>query len=104
MDPRVRAVVADKRILVFGEMLRAVRFPKTDELLHYMSTGFPLSGEYPLTDIFPGNVKEASLKLDDLYVMRENVRAEVMASCRSSSCDEIDDELYEINFQKVAKE
>eukprot|EP00974_Lingulodinium_polyedra_P111557 10789613-Lingulodinium_polyedra.AAC.1 len=47
MNPVVASIMHSKAILLFCEMLASVKFPSTNELIHHMTAGFPLAGEFP---------------------------------------------------------
>ena len=41
MHPSVECIMHNKRILLFKEMLDEIGFTKVDDLIHYLTTGFP---------------------------------------------------------------
>eukprot|EP00969_Alexandrium_andersonii_P228708 10101387-Alexandrium_andersonii.AAC.1 len=51
LHPDVEAVVASKRILLFGEMLRDAGSPDSD-LAGSLAAGFPLVGQLPCSGVF----------------------------------------------------
>ena len=63
MHADVRGIMNAKRILVFSEMLESIGFPSHAELIHCMSAGFPVVGEYPRTGVFPPALREATFLL-----------------------------------------
>lgn len=103
MHPNVREVMKGKRLLLFKEMLVAAEMPKVNDLIHFLTTGFPLAGVLPRTGIFPEADRAAMMSVDDLYVMRDAIRADILASCRSSGDAELDVQLYEATEEEVKK-
>ena len=103
LDVNVNGIVNTKRILLFGEMLKEATFPNADDLVHYLSAGFPLAGDFPSTGVFPPKLKEASLSVADLWHMSAQIRREVISSCRSSGDDNVDIRLYEATLEEVDK-
>ena len=53
MHPDVAVILSDKRALVFAELLEEVTFLNRSDLLHFFSSGFPVVGAYPRTEVFP---------------------------------------------------
>ena len=67
MNPEVEKVMGSKRLLLFGELLEMVDFPCRRELLHYLTAGFPVVGNFLATGISPPAKRVAELSLEDLW-------------------------------------
>ena len=68
-----------------------------------MSTGFPLVGAFPATDVFPEREKKADLEIQDLWAMAADIRPSVLATCRPSGDDALDQQLIDITNDEVKK-
>ena len=77
-----------KSILLFGEMLEAINFPARKELVHFMAAGFPMSGLYPLTHVFPQKTREQVLPAKDLW--RTAKERQSWATLRVRGCGDSD--------------
>ena len=81
LHPDVASVLAGKRLLLFGELLAAVGFPKADVLIHLLCTGFPLTGIFPKTEVMPPVEREPAMDVQDLWRRADLIRREVAAGC-----------------------
>ena len=96
LDPSVERVIASKNVLLFSEMLKAIHYPKSDELVHYLLAGFYVAGKLPKTGVFPPAKRDAAMSVDDLLKMRKQVQSDVMARTHSTGDHELDEKLYAI--------
>ena len=103
LDPDVEKIVGGKRLIVFRELLETIDFPKAKDVFHYLSRGFPVAGDFPVTGIFPAGVREATMTIDDLKRAAKQNRAEVMAMTRSSGDAGLDRAVFDITMDEVAK-
>ena len=103
MDPGVARVMQGKRILLLKEMMVDVGFPSAAALAHHLATGFPLAGEYPVTEVFPESRRDALFAVQDLWRDRKSIRQEVLAACRPSGDDDLDAMLYEATVAEVER-
>ena len=101
LDPGVEKIMHGKSLLLLRDMLLDFKFPNANELIHYMSTGFPLAGPFPRTSIFPPVERLAVYDIPDLWASCEQIRAEVLASCRSSGDAELDDSLFAVTLKET---
>ena len=104
MHPEVAAVMSDKNLKLFGEMLSSVGFPNHAALIHLMSVGFPVAGSFPKTGIFPPADRVASLTIADLWKDSHKIRAAAAAK-RPTSTDDLDlaTEVFEATLVEVKK-
>ena len=103
MHEDVAGIMKGKALLLMRDMLRAVDFPSTDALIHHLSCGFPLAGEFPATGVFPPSARTPVYDIPDLWRDVEEIRRIVIASCRGTGDDEIDEQLYNITRDEVEK-
>ena len=103
MDRRVAKVMAGKNILVLVEMLHSIGFPTAGDVGHYLSTGFPVTGPFPPTGIFPLRSKEAEFSVTDLWSMAADIRQRVIGACGPSGDAVLDRKLFDITTEEVQK-
>ena len=103
MSPDVRTVMKGKLILLLGEMLRVLDFPSTDDLLHCLSAGFPLVGDFPVTGIFPAADRRALYSITELWQASSRVQRDVAAQASSSGRPDDDDELEQLTLGEVKR-
>ena len=101
MNPDVRQVMASKRLLLFGEMLREVNFPEADKLVGLMSAGFPLGGTLPETGVFPCARRQAEHSIEDLWRSAPHVRAQLFASVSAGKDPQLDEYFYDQTLEEV---
>ena len=103
MDPLVRDVVGDKKILLFRGMLRDVGHPGVD-LAADIAAGFPLLGDLGMSGVFKKCDRPALLSAKELMTgarwAQESCRA---TSCRSSGVPETDVAVFEGTMEEVKK-
>ena len=81
-------------------MLHRVGFPPAGRLVHHLSTGFPLAGEFPLTGVFPPAVREATFEVQDLWRDAAEIRDGVLGSIRGSGDAEMGAKLHELTMDE----
>lgn len=102
LNPVVEKITANKKFLVFREMLLSIDFPSTYELVHHLSAGFPLVGDFPKTQVFPERLRPALFEVADLWKAAHQIRATVTASCSSSGDPELDLRLFDATVAEVS--
>ena len=93
MDADCRRVLEGKKLLLFQELLEEAEFPGASDLVWYMANGFPLSGVFPETGIFPKIEKASADDVDEVLSDHARGNAAVLATCTSSGDLAHDDEL-----------
>ena len=68
-----------------------------------MSSGFPLAGVFPVTNVFPKNTRNAVYEIEDLWRMAPQIRADIINSTRASADTDLDKKLYDTTMDEVAK-
>ena len=103
LHPDVEAIVGGKSLLLFGAMLRRAGFPSADPLVHCLSTGFPLAGDFPETGVLPPTERSALLSVRDLWADADAIRRRVLGACRGSGDAALDSRLFEVTEDEVKK-
>jgi hypothetical protein len=103
LHPEVRTIVADKRVLVFSELLDILGFPRRADLIHFMISGFPVVGAYPRTDIFPAAERKATYTPEDLWRLSRRLRRDLAAAAGGSSEPSLDEEVWEATLEEVRR-
>ncbi len=93
LHPELKTILADKRILVFSEMLEHLGFPRRSDLVHFMVSGFPVVGAYPRTDIFPAAERRAIYTPEDLWRLSRRLRRDLAAAAGGASEPALDEEV-----------
>ena len=94
MHVDVAAVMAGKRVLAFSEMLASIQFPVHRRLTHLLSTGFPVTGAYPPSEVLPRSSRTASLDVADLWRTAKDTQNRISSRPGSSDDRELDREVY----------
>ena len=92
MSPEIAMILKPKRLLLFGEMLRKIEFPRAAELIRYMADGFPIVGQFPVTDVLPEGYRAETFDTTDLMNTAEETRKMVIATCRATDDTDLDEE------------
>jgi hypothetical protein len=103
LHPELKTIIAEKRVLVFAEMLEHLEFPRRSELVHFVVTGFPVVGPYPRTDIFPAAVREAVYTPEDLWRLSRSLRNSLASVSGGSSDPGLDVEVWEATLEEVRR-
>ena len=103
VHPDVRNSIQDKSLLVFKEMLDAAGFPNAGELIHAMSSGFPLVGDVPPTGLFPDFERPASSSLSDLWGTARSAQKHMARTVGPSGDSQMDAEVSRITAEEVSK-
>ena len=69
LDVHVRKVIADKKLILFKEMLIEAGFPGAIDIIEHFMKGFPVAGEFPVTSILPADERLATGSVDDLIAI-----------------------------------
>ena len=100
MDPEVAAAVQDKRILVFGEILRELNYPDVG-VLDELQFGAGLVGEVPITGMLPYRFSPALMSVQELEVASESLRPQFEHSARGSGDAEVDATVWSQTLEEV---
>ena len=65
MPPHVRALVGNKRLVLFGKILESIDYPDR-ELISDIARGFPLHGFLPKSNVFPAKVRRPPMSMSTL--------------------------------------
>ena len=103
MHDDVRGVVKGKRLLLLGELLSEVGFPGWRNLVHHMSTGFPVAGAYPATGVFPPSVRSASTSIQDLWRSCKEVQSKIMERRRGAEDGDLDAQVHAATLKEVER-
>ena len=95
MHPAVECIMRNKKLLLFKEMLREISFEKADDLVHFMTTGFPLVGQFPATGVLPPATRAAAQSVEDLWASAGAAQARAAAKSRASGDPQLDKELFD---------
>ena len=101
--PDVLPSIRGKRLLLFGEMLRASNFPSASALVHRMSTGFPLLGNIEPTGVFPTGVSSAGSCIEDLWTSARTLQNSAIGSIGPSSDAELDCAVSDATREEVER-
>ena len=102
MDPLVAAAVGDKRILLFGEMLRELEYPDMN-VVNELQFGSDLTGDVEETGMLPKKFVPALLSNDSLERQAELVRSKFEVPGRGSGSPEIDESVWLQTLEEVDK-
>lgn len=102
MDACVAEAVKHKRILLFGEMLQATKFPDLGGL-DELRCGCHLTGEVPSTGMLPGKFEPALISEEELSARSARVRKVAERDMRSYDDPETDLALWQKTLEEVQK-
>ena len=103
LDPETENILGSKSLLVFRELLEHIGFPRHDELFFHFKAGFPVAGDFPVTEVFPAGSREATMTIDDLRKASKANHMEILAMTRSSGDASLDKTVFDITTEEVAK-
>ncbi len=102
MDQSVAKVTEQKRILLFGEILRDLNYPDM-QVVDELRFGVSLVGEVPVTNMLPQKRTPPLLTEDSLKSRSTMVRPSVRSSVGPSGDDELDASIWEQTLDEVPK-
>ena len=102
MPERVASVYRGKRLLLLQKILEATRFGYLD-IVRDMIHGCRITGDMGKSGIFPPKWAEATMSMEELWVLASRFRKSLIESMRSSGDAEVDRDLYEQTQQEVAQ-
>ena len=100
MDPIVSEAVANKRILLFEEMLLDCGYPDMG-VISELRDGAELTGEVPATGMLPKRFKPAMLNDESLGKQATLVRSRLLECAYSSGDLEVDEQVWQQTMQEV---
>ena len=100
MDPVVAKCVANKRILVFEEMLKECHFPDMG-VIDELKLGADLTGDIPATGMLPKKFLPAMCTTSGLADRSKLMRSALLAEVGSSGDPELDLEVWRQTLQEV---
>ena len=100
MDPIVSGAVANKRILLFKEMLTDCGYPDLG-VVSELQEGAELTGEVPQTGMLPKCFKPALLSDDGLGKHATLMRPRLVTAASSSGDPEVDKQVWEQTLSEV---
>ena len=103
MHPEVEAVMANKRLLLLREMLRAIGFPSTEALFHCLCAGFPVVGEFPRTGVFPPDDRRPERELTDLWRSSRQAVDRLLREDGGSGDPEVDEFVLDESLLEVER-
>ena len=99
----VRGVIAQKRILLFREMLLEAGFPSAHELCELMAKGFPIVGEMVPSRVFAAKVGDPVVGTSDLDRHASELQGACLAAVGPSKDSDLDAAVYEITRTEVER-
>ncbi|CAE7255625.1 unnamed protein product [Symbiodinium sp. CCMP2592] len=103
MDPTVREIMGNKKLLLFKQMLKDAGVPD-ERLFEDMVQGFRLTGPLEPSGLFPPKYKPAVISVDELRRTSQWSKHLVEAACRKASQDpEIARAVWEESLGQVEK-
>ncbi|CAE7799781.1 unnamed protein product [Symbiodinium sp. CCMP2592] len=103
MDPTVREIMGNKKLLLFKQMLKDAGVPD-ERLFEDMVQGFRLTGPLVPSGLFPPKYKPAVISVDELRRTSQWSKHLVEAACRKASQDpEIARAVWEESLGQVEK-
>ena len=103
MHSDVSTIMVGKRILLFSEMLSSIQFPVYRRLIHLLSTGFPVTGSFPPSEVLPQAVRTAVLNVTDLWKLAKNTQEKIAARLGASDDPVLDSEVYSSTLKEVER-
>ena len=103
LDPVLSNILKSKRLLLFGEALRAAGFPKPDDLIHRMAKGFDVVGKLPTTGVFPPQKPTRAASVESLWARAREARETVVAKLGPTSDPELDIAVTDITADEVKR-
>lgn len=97
--PDVQNVIKGKNLLLLRKMMHDAGI-KDDRLIFHMAAGFPVSGLYPDTGLFPSQERSASIDRDELWRTARYAQKKVVEITRASGDREIDDYVWNATIQE----
>ena len=102
MDPIVAKAVANKRILLFREMLTAADYPDVSAA-EELAEGAKLIGEVPVTGVLPSKFVPATTTSVSLKKQSELMKSKVFHIANSSGDAEVDAEVWRQTLEEVGE-
>ena len=100
LDPRVRAVLGAKRLLLMKKVAEEIGWPDT-ELFNELAMGFRLVGNATRSNVFQQGLKAATLNEEQLMRDAKFLKPALLGKIRSSGRGEHSSELYDITVSEA---
>ena len=100
LDPRVRAVLGAKRLLLMKKVAEEIGWPDT-ELFDELATGFRLVGNATRSNVFQQGLKAATLSEEQLMSDAKFLKPALLGKVRSNGGGEHSSELYDITVSEA---
>ena len=102
MNPAVAKVMVGKNILLMRKMLIDLGYPAS-EFVSNLVSGFPITGDFPNTGLFPEQDKPAPFDREELWRTAKLAQEMVRSSVRSSGDMELDAGVWGATLDEVDK-
>eukprot|EP00435_Cladocopium_sp_Y103_P044234 s1937_g12.t1 len=102
MKPHIRAVLSNKRVKLFGHLLKEFSYPDA-KIADEMASGFPLCGWLPASGVFPAKVRTPEINETFLRKMARSFSARSIAATVSTGDDDADLKLWQATLDEVSE-
>ena len=102
MQPEIAHVMRGKNILLMQAMMKDAGLAD-DEFIHYLSTGFRISGVMPKSGLFPELKKNAPLMKNELWRTAKMAQEAAKSRVRTSGDKELDESVWKATLEEVDK-
>ena len=99
MPAEVRRVMEGKNVLLFKQMIQDAGLAD-ERVAHYLSTGFPMSGEFPETGLFPKQVREAAIQKEELWRTAKYAQDKVSELTKASRDSVLDQKVWAMTLEE----
>ena len=100
LEPHAANILQGKRLLVLQEILQSIDYPDKD-LVKDMSSGFPLSGWMPKSNVFPTVVRRPSFNIETLRRLALGLNRATLKSLQSRQEEELERGAWEETMKEI---
>ena len=101
LHPDIRRWSRMKRPLLLREILKDTGFPSADLMFQMMTEGFPMFGEFPVTNVFPEREHAATLTVDDALRTAKWARPAAAAKRKATWDPQVEAELRKATKEEL---